>query len=721
MLLWVAIVRSEGQTFGAFTNQYGPYGTNFITIAPWTSQGIFYQGDPVTISNSIGTTVEVYDFHGNGVTNAAPPVTLTNLPLGHYFIQVDGNATSGGFGDRSQFSVWPKGYTNHPHADIGEPPTSTFAESNRFVRMAPGFSRLTGWWSVTCSNSAGTNDWTLFDEYLHGGSKRTEYNTGSASMPNTPVSLHVLNFQPDHYTNAASDYNPMTYGSPLVDETNSLASFVNDFSLFCSNAAVRYTNAFTYEILNEPNYQDMVFPDDPYNSGGAYPASLAVSGAVQAIKFVCPTCQIWAPAATTGLRPSLDLFTNAHVRAGYANVNLLCYHAYDTLYGPVDSTLAYTSSVFIANGDAGELLAIDAAQKLVANIYDMPFAITEAGPFSPDVLGKSNSWWLTQAQVWAVTNASGAVVGGYGSLPWTWQTMTFRYWKYLLAARGTGLVRVQTWCQIYDQYPSGGYTNWSYEAGDTYSGWDACNDMLGCGPNPSVDGQAMMSWWLTGATPIANWLSGSPLTVVDPLGGYSNGTPGLHFWTWQFADGSTNTFVWSDEQANVTTNVGLGLTDIFSNQWTGPVGVEPVIAWGWPNNTLGESFSVAPVAAFSATPTNGPAPMTVTFTDDSAGAITNRSWRFGDGFVTNTPELTVVHRYTTPGSNTVQLAVSGPFGAGTNIQYDMVIVPPPINGRGGNGFPPGTGRTTDGNTGGTNRVQSTDGEATSHWRFLITY
>jgi len=44
---------------------------------------------------------------------------------------------------------------------------------------------------------------------------------------------------------------------------------------------------------------------------------------------------------------------------------------------------------------------------------------------------------------------------------------------------------------------------------------------------------------------------------------------------------STNTIVWADEQITVSTNFGVGLTDIWSNQWTGPIGIEPVIAWGW--------------------------------------------------------------------------------------------------------------------------------------------
>jgi hypothetical protein len=41
---------------------------NFITIAPWTAQGIFHQRDFVAISNVLGTTVEVHDFRGNWIS-----------------------------------------------------------------------------------------------------------------------------------------------------------------------------------------------------------------------------------------------------------------------------------------------------------------------------------------------------------------------------------------------------------------------------------------------------------------------------------------------------------------------------------------------------------------------------------------------------------------------------------------------------------------------------
>ena len=74
----------------------------------------------------------------------------------------------------------------------------------------------------------------------------------------------------------------------------------------------------------------------------------------------------------------------------------------------------------------------------------------------------------------------------------------------------------------------------------------------------------------------------------------------------------------------------------------------------------------APVAAFTAAPTNGWAPMTAVFTDTSTGAITGRLWNFGDGTTLNTTATTVTHTYAGAGNYLVTLAVTGPGGSGTN-------------------------------------------------------
>jgi PKD repeat protein len=121
------------------------------------------------------------------------------------------------------------------------------------------------------------------------------------------------------------------------------------------------------------------------------------------------------------------------------------------------------------------------------------------------------------------------------------------------------------------------------------------------------------------------------------------------------------------------------------------------------SSTGGDTNSVPPpVAAFSAAPTNGTAPLMVTFTDTSTGSITNRLWYFGDGSSINTSSTTVVHQYTTAGTNSVQLVVSGPGGTSVDVQGNLVVV-----------------KSSSQSGGGTNGVAQVG--AHYHWRFLAAH
>jgi PKD repeat protein len=101
---------------------------------------------------------------------------------------------------------------------------------------------------------------------------------------------------------------------------------------------------------------------------------------------------------------------------------------------------------------------------------------------------------------------------------------------------------------------------------------------------------------------------------------------------------------------------------------------------GGSTNPLTGTGAIVPVASFNAAPTDGLAPLTVTFADTSTGTITNRFWDFGDGTTTNTAGTNVVHEYTAAGTNTVTLIAQGPLGASTNSQTDRIVVTnlPPI-------------------------------------------
>jgi PKD repeat protein len=92
----------------------------------------------------------------------------------------------------------------------------------------------------------------------------------------------------------------------------------------------------------------------------------------------------------------------------------------------------------------------------------------------------------------------------------------------------------------------------------------------------------------------------------------------------------------------------------------------------------------ATTASFTASPTSGLAPLTVTFTNLSTGA-TNYSWGFGDG---NTSTATnPLNTYSNSGAFSVSLTAIGPGGtnAFTATNYIVVnlrpsLVPSPLSG-----------------------------------------
>jgi PKD repeat protein len=81
---------------------------------------------------------------------------------------------------------------------------------------------------------------------------------------------------------------------------------------------------------------------------------------------------------------------------------------------------------------------------------------------------------------------------------------------------------------------------------------------------------------------------------------------------------------------------------------------------------------VTNVSGFTASTTNGPSPLPVTFTDASTGSITNWFWNFGDGKTTNfTASTNPTHTYAA-GTYNVTLIVNGYGGLATNIQSSLI-------------------------------------------------
>jgi PKD repeat protein len=101
--------------------------------------------------------------------------------------------------------------------------------------------------------------------------------------------------------------------------------------------------------------------------------------------------------------------------------------------------------------------------------------------------------------------------------------------------------------------------------------------------------------------------------------------------------------------------------------------------------------SALPQASFTATPSIGIAPLTVSFTDHSTGSITSWTWSFSDGG--SAIGQNVNHTFTTPGTYTATLSVNGPDGT-SQFQRTIVVSSLPSGDPGGGREPvdPGGGR-----------------------------
>ena len=84
-----------------------------------------------------------------------------------------------------------------------------------------------------------------------------------------------------------------------------------------------------------------------------------------------------------------------------------------------------------------------------------------------------------------------------------------------------------------------------------------------------------------------------------------------------------------------------------------------------------------PVANFTGAPTTGDSPLSVQFTDQSTGSITSYSWDFGDSGIST--QQNPAHTYTTAGTYSMNLTVTGPGGSNSKIRTNYISVnTPPI-------------------------------------------
>lgn len=136
-------------------------------------------------------------------------------------------------------------------------------------------------------------------------------------------------------------------------------------------------------------------------------------------------------------------------------------------------------------------------------------------------------------------------------------------------------------------------------------------------------------------------------------------------WSWTFGDGQTST-----EQNPTHTFTALG-------SYT--VSLTATNAIGSDDETKIDYISVipaAPVAAFSAGPIAGAAPLTVSFVDTSTGTPTSWAWDFTEDGTADSVEQNPTHIYAANGTYSVTLQVSNSGGTDIITKTDLIYVGP---------------------------------------------
>jgi len=155
----------------------------------------------------------------------------------------------------------------------------------------------------------------------------------------------------------------------------------------------------------------------------------------------------------------------------------------------------------------------------------------------------------------------------------------------------------------------------------------------------------------------------SPTVGVVPLSVVFTNTSTGDFTTnlWSFGDGITSTV---DHPQHIYENAGVYTVSLIVS---GPGGTDTLTRTNYIIVNEHE-----PVADFSGTPREGTVPLLVQFTDLSIGIVDTWSWEFGDG--STSTENNPSHLYTSIGTYTITLIISGPGGTDSRTRTDYIVV-----------------------------------------------
>jgi PKD repeat protein/nitrous oxidase accessory protein NosD len=103
---------------------------------------------------------------------------------------------------------------------------------------------------------------------------------------------------------------------------------------------------------------------------------------------------------------------------------------------------------------------------------------------------------------------------------------------------------------------------------------------------------------------------------------------------------------------------------------TNPAGAGDVVS----DNVDYDPWITSVQANFTANPTSGVEPLTVSFLDTSTGPVDSWQWDFDNDSVIDSTEQNPTHTYTAPGTYTVSLTISGPLGPDIQTKINYITV-----------------------------------------------
>lgn len=157
----------------------------------------------------------------------------------------------------------------------------------------------------------------------------------------------------------------------------------------------------------------------------------------------------------------------------------------------------------------------------------------------------------------------------------------------------------------------------------------------------------------------------SPVSGDKPLNvGFTDKSTGNPTsWNWNFGDGNRSTLQNPSHQYD---SAGIyPVTLIVKNAAGASTKTKN-------NYIIVNETGVAPIAEFEGTPVSGPAPLTVSFTDQSANNPTSWNWNFGDG--NNSTDKNPTHQYDGNGTYTVTMTATNAFGSDSETKTGYIVV-----------------------------------------------